>query len=181
MKITSNLSYIVVFRQYFLEWKKVLSDQEVIFLEYYAMTSIWDVRYESFGISDKLNKEIALDLNCSTGKVSEVTNSLIQKGYLKRVGRSKWGVANYALQFRPPPKKIKQTFTKKPEQIVQKSEEVIRKTEKDVRQGEIILQKNEPNNLFPSLQKIRDELKTGYYIRKDDKKPDENSGLNNLK
>ena len=90
-------------------------------------------------------------------------------------------MANYALQFRPPPKKIKQTFTKKPEQIVQKSEEVIRKTEKDVRQGEIILQKNESNNLFPSLQKIRDELKTGYYIRKDDKKPDENSSLNNLK
>lgn len=181
MKITANLSYITVYRQYFLEWKKVLSDQEVIFLEYYAMTSVWDVRYESFGISDKLNKEIAVDLKCSTGKVSEVTNSLIEKGYLRRVGRSQWGVANYAIQFRPPPRKTKPPVVKKPEPIVQKSEQTVRENERAVRQDEIVVQKNEPNNIFSSLNKIRDEMKTGHYIRKDEEKSDGKDSLNNLK
>jgi len=177
MKITSNLSYITVYRQYFLEWKKVLSDQEVIFLEYYAMTSVWDVRYESFGVSDKLNKEIAVDLNCSAGKVSEVTNSLIEKGFLERIRQSELRVTDYAIRFRPKERKPK-VLRPIP---VQKNETIIQKTENDVRQGEIIIQKNETNNIGASLQKIRNDFINGRYQRKDDKKSDENLDLNNLK
>ena len=177
MKITSNLSYITVYRQYFLEWKKVLSDQEVIFLEYYAMTSVWDVRYESFGVSDKLNKEIAVDLNCSAGKVSEVTNGLIEKGFLERIRQSELRVTDYAIRFRPKERKPK---VSRPIPV-QKNETIIQKTENDVRQGEIVIQKNETNNIGASLQKIRNDFINGRYQRKDDKKSDENLDLNNLK
>ncbi len=86
---------------------KVFSDPEFRLFILFRMIADWDKRHKTYGMTNVTIKNIQTEFlpEWSTGKISEIINHLIQKGFLSREGRSTikiknfwiWTIHNYQL------------------------------------------------------------------------------------
>lgn len=106
MKITMNMKkkhvgYLKLYRYMAIEYKKRMTDQEYRLFDMYVTYARWDKRdKERFGIVEDFSlRDIQSEClpSWSTGKLSEVRKSLVQKGFLTSLPKNKTSVNNFWL------------------------------------------------------------------------------------
>ena len=93
-------SFIKLYREELTIRMRELSDREVVLLLHCMVQADWDKKHGSkFGTFEYRVREIKSDLlpYWSIGKISTVMNSLLDKGFLQRISRSRVRVALYGL------------------------------------------------------------------------------------
>jgi len=95
----NKTSWIKLYRQELTVRLKSLNDQEFRLLIHYASLAGWDVRHPNFGTFRKTVRDLKDEQlpSWGIGKISRITNSLIEKGFLSRLKNSRICVKYYWL------------------------------------------------------------------------------------
>lgn len=124
-------SFIVVYRKEISLRFRDLSDQE--FRMMFCCTSLadWDRKHMNFGTFEKTIREIKSEIlpTWSSGKISTILNSLINKKMITRIGKTRLRVEHYGL-YRSRPKEAEEFF-RRIERSVQSTEPTVQNTELD--------------------------------------------------
>lgn len=124
-----------------IEHEKQLGDAEVRIYHLFLRLVDWDSKHANFGSVEVTVRELAKEyLPWSIGKVSETIRSLIVKGWLIKIGRSRIAIKNYWVYKQSNVREIEQ-LVQQARQGVQISEPVVRSTEEGGFEGRELLRK----------------------------------------
>lgn len=96
---TNKTSWIRLYRQELTVRLKNLNDQEFRLMIHLASLTDWDIRHPNFGTLRKTVRDIKDEQlpSWGIGKISRITNNLIEKGFLSRLESSRICVKYYWL------------------------------------------------------------------------------------